>query len=338
MKQLSVNKKAQHGIALLVLFLMVFTVGATVFLSSVNTHSVEMRQFQDVRSEMLKAKQALISYAMNYHSYGFDHDGDTYTDDAGPGRMFCPDIDNDGTADSGALECVDYVRGRLPENVNFGLNSGIINDTFADIDQQFWYVVSPAFKEITTSYVNHETVGDLSIDGESGYVAVIIAPGEALTGQNRTASKTTVANYLEQGNQSGTAFINSYPSDPDAFNDQVIGIKASELMLDTLRINEINSHPANYYYSKTRPELYAYYLANGSTLPTTALALNDYMKDKGYGWLVDEGYLPSTLDLYQRSTYPYVRYNLFGCSTYWWWFLPESPYSPLSTYVSGTAC
>lgn len=332
------NGSRQQGAALLVLFFVILTVSTTVFLSSVNTHAVELRRFHDVRAEMEQSKQGLIAYAMNYHTFGFDNDGDTFTNDEGPGRFLCPDVDNDGLADSSIADCTDYVRGRLPEGYVYNGNQVAINDAFTGTDQQFWYVVSPAFKEITTTEINHNTVGDLTIDGVTGYVAVIIAPGEQLAGQDRTASQTAAANYLEQDNLAGTDFINSYPADPDAFNDQVIGIKASELMLADVRDVYIDVTPNNVLYENARQQLSAYWTAN-SSLPANATELGVYMQDKGYGWLIDEGYAGTTYTGYYRNTsYPYIRYNLEGCTSYWYWFIPVFPYSPNNTYVSGTPC
>lgn len=336
MSHLRVNAVNQRGAALLVLFLIIFAVSTTMFLSSVNTHAVEVRQFNDTRAEMESAKQALIAYAMNYQTFGFDRDGDTYTDDAGPGRMPCPDTNNDGDAEA---DCTGYVRGRLPTSADFGANPVVLNNTYVNIDQQFWYVLSPSFRELATSYVNDLTAGDLTIDGEGGFVAVIIAPGEALAGQDRVNAPTAAANYLEQDNIAGADFINYYPADPEAFNDQVIGIKASELMISTLKTDAINSTSNYYFYESARQQLNAYYTTNG-TLPDNATTLNAYMKDKGYGWLIDEGYMPSSiyLNYYRNSSYPYVRYNLKDCTSYWYWFIPVYPYSPSSTYVSGTPC
>jgi len=331
------NRIKQKGAALLMFFFVVFAASATMFLSSVNTHSVEVRQFQDMRSEMEKAKQGLIAYAMNYHTYGFDNDGDTFTNDEGPGRLICPDVDNDGLAESNATDCTDNVRGRLPETFSYSGNIVTLSNEFADIDQQFWYVVSANFKEITAGDVNHTTAGTLSIDGEGGYVAVIIAPGDELLGQDRSSSPTAVSNYLEQDNLAGTSFINSYPANPDAFNDQVIGIKASELKLDEIRFDEIVNTPDASIYEPVRVELYDYYLSNGF-LPASPTAINESIQDKGYGWLFDEGYMSTTLINWVRNSYPYVYYNIADCNLRRWWFLPESPYSPFVTYTNGSNC
>ena len=319
MNSLSNFKFKQKGAVLLIFFFIVFAASATMFLSSVNTQSVEVRQFQDTRAEMEKARQTLIAYAMNYHTYGFDNDGDTFTNDEGPGRLICPDVDNDGLADSNVTDCTNNVRGRLPETFTYSGNIVTFSTEFADIDQQFWYVVSANFKEITAGDVNHTTPGTLSIDGEGGYVAVIIAPGDELLGQDRSS------------------FINASPANPDAFNDQVIGINASELKLDEIRFDEVVNTPDSSIYEPVRAELYDYYLAN-ATLPTNTISISISIQDKGYGWLFDEGYINTSLINWVQNSYPYVRYNIADCATRNWWFLPEAPYSPFSTYTNGSNC
>ena len=84
-----------------------------------------------------------------------------------------------------------------------------------------------------STWLNSDVNADFTIDGVGGYVAVIIAPGDALSSQDRTV-KTTPANYLESVNvtDGGTdrAFVNANPADPDNFNDVVLGITWSEIM------------------------------------------------------------------------------------------------------------
>ncbi len=334
MKSFPGNKKYQHGVALMIIFLMLFAVGANMFLSSVNTHQIEIRQLNDVRIEMVKAKQALIAYAINYRQYGFDNDADTYTDDEGPGRLICPDVDNDGLADSNITDCTDNVRGRLPEQFTYSIGGNtvpvILNNYFSSLDEQFWYVVSPAFKEITTGNVNNYSTGTLSIDGVAGYVAVIIAPGEALVGQNRALSQTDPANYLEQNNLTGTAFINSYPAAPDDFNDQVIGITAEELNVEIVaQIHE-----------ETKNALADYFTAN-TVLPGLA-ALSTFMESNGYRWIVEEGYTAAYTGYLLHNDDglhwydPYVYFARQECGATSFFYVPNSLANEL--WPAGVTC
>ncbi len=344
----SATMKKQQGVILLAFFFVLFAAGATVFFSSVNTTSVQVRQFQNVRAGMEKAKSALIAYAMNYHKYGFDNDGDGFTNDEGPGRLLCPDVNNNGISDSNfdpdlvvpvANVCTDYVRGRLPLRVTSeagNVSNFIQNDYFDGLDQQFWYVVSPAFQEISSAEVNNDTVGDLFIDGDPDpYVAVIIYPGEALPGQNRAASPTTAANYLEQGNLAGTAFVNSHPANPDAFNDQVIGIKASELMLDDIRNLDGNLITI---INLARVTYRDYFNDNGF-LPADVNTANTYAKNKGAGWFVDEGYMNSSFNDYTLNAWPSFQpnlsYTLDGCPGMAYFFFTAFPNN---NYSLGSTC
>ncbi len=364
----SATMKKQQGVILLAFFFVLFAAGATVFLSSVNTTSIQARQFQDVRAGMEKAKAALIAYAVNYHKYGFDNDFDGFANDEGPGRLPCPDVDNNYFSESNdpalnradllgevaamIVACSDYVRGRLPLRMtseagnisnliqnNYlagNISNFIQNNNFTGLDQQLWYVVSPAFQEITTSDVNNDTLGDLFIDGDPDpYVAVIIYPGQALPGQNRTASPTTAANYLEQGNLAGTAFVNSHPADPDAFNDQVIGIKASELMLDELRDLDGNLITI---INLARVTYRDYFNDNGF-LPADVNTASNYAKNNGAGWFVDEGYMNTSFNNYTLNAWPSfqpnVSYTLDGCPGRVYFFFTAFPNN---NYVLGSSC
>jgi len=220
--------KFQQGAILLVLFFVLFVFGSTIFLSATNSGSLESRQRDEVRYQMELAKAALISYALNYETFNIDGDGDGDFDDEGPGHLPCPDFNNDGISDNTCSN--NHERGRLPEYIVLPSGSHFsLNDYFSDIDQQFWYVVSDDFREGRRVRLDRDP--RFTIDGIQNYVAVIIAPGEALASQNRT-NKTTTANYLESDNAIDDieTFFNSNPADPDNFNDMVLGITWSEIM------------------------------------------------------------------------------------------------------------
>ena len=302
-------KSSQQGAAILLFFLIVLTASTTFFLTTVNTQSIEVREFQDINYELEKAKQGLISYTSNYHTFGFDFDQDTETDDEGPGRFPCPDINKDGLADSNADDCTDYVRGRLPSSLSFGATSTItISNIYEIFDRQFWYVISPAFAEISTNSVNFTSNDFLTIDGETGYIAVIIAPGIEVGTQDRGQSDTDVTNYLEQGNVSGTAFVNSYPANPDLFNDKVIGIKLSDLKGPVMNSVIDPLHGAMLDYWNTFEDF-----------PLDASAFGDWVQDnyvRWYGqedWDDDLNYFRFVWDFPGWYTYKYVRFSHNNC-------------------------
>lgn len=150
-----------------------------------------------------------------------------------PGRLPCPeDTAKIGTASEGdALAyCVLPAVGRLPWKS--------LGYTQAPVDadgEPLWYAVSPGFNRSSLSVtlqINSDTPAGLTVDGSTARaVALIFAPGRALSGQSRStptpSSPPAVADYLELENAS--------PSTPDIkfatygptsstvpiFNDQV---------------------------------------------------------------------------------------------------------------------
>ena len=68
-----------------------------------------------------------------------------------------------------------------------------------------WYLIDANYRLRAGTglpIVNSETAGLLSLDGQGDVVAVIIAPGDPLTGQQRigAASQNNFLNYLENDN------------------------------------------------------------------------------------------------------------------------------------------
>jgi len=231
--------KFQQGALLLVLFFVLFVFGSTIFLSASNYGSIEARQKDEVRYQMELAKAALISYALNYETFNIDGDGDGDFDDEGPGHLPCPDFDNNPATKESSCS-ISHERGRLPEYIDLPSGSrfqitSYNRNTNGDPnngchDQKFWYAVSDDFRE--GRRVRLDRNPQFSIDGIANYVAVIIAPGEALASQNRSCTTTNAANYLESFNAIDDieTFVNSNPDDPDNFNDMVLGITWSEIM------------------------------------------------------------------------------------------------------------
>lgn len=210
---------SQRGIALLILFIMLFMVGSSVFLTVLNNNVTRLQADSSVQQSLRTAREALIAFAVLH--------GDYYgAAGAGPGHLPCPDSNGNGAEN---VPCNAVTLGRLPESIT--VPSGNVypqNADLAGFDQQLWYAVSPAFRRSTPGVVNTTTVGTLSLDGRSGLAAVLIAPGEPLATQSRPSNND--ANYLEAGNVGGPNFVSNNPADPDNFNDRVIAIHAREIL------------------------------------------------------------------------------------------------------------
>jgi len=138
-----------------------------------------------------EAKQALLQYAYNY----------PVTSGFGPGRMPCPDTDNDGLPDP-SFYCINgnEIVGRFPwfdSDLNF-------YDARDASGERLWYAVSRNFantgplvsinSDTTGTITIHDQTGALVYDGlGSGVVAVIIAPGPAID-RNGVLQDRSVAN------------------------------------------------------------------------------------------------------------------------------------------------
>jgi hypothetical protein len=221
---------SQSGAALLILIVILVIITMTVLLKALNSKGSKTRQNAATISALTKAKASLISYAIAY----VDHH--PLSVPTGPGRLMCPDTNNDGLPEPA---CGPNAIGRMPRSVMLPSGSLFpISDYDSGIDQQFWYALSNNFRE-NSSVVNSSTTCSLTLDGQADVVAVIIAPGPSHSGQNRPSNNA--GDYLEAGNVTGPAFVTTAPGE---FNDRVLAVHRNEMMpLITGRVaGEIKKH------------------------------------------------------------------------------------------------
>lgn len=204
---------------------MIIGIAATLLIyGMVDTTSAALRRDQDTAALLAQAKQALIGRAV--------------ADSTRPGSLPCPDIDDDGSAESTVAYggvCPNYI-GRLPWKT-LGLPD--LRDASGE---RLWYALFPAFRD-------HSSAGLLDVDTKGGLtvyqdstatvitaqaVAVIFAPGLVIAGQNRDpASANNPANYLDATGGvnnaiAGGPFIGAQPS--STFNDKLLVITTADLM------------------------------------------------------------------------------------------------------------
>jgi hypothetical protein len=217
---------SQRGAALLIMFLALFMVSAAVLLKGLGNRNPSLRQDATIVKDLASAKEALLADAVM---------------DDNPGHFPCPDTNNDGSAE---LTCGANAIGRLPV---------IFNRDFVT-DQQLWYALTDAYRKNPAvgpaSIINSTTSGALSLNGLNDVVAVIIAPGQALTGQSRP--NNTIANYLEVGPVGGANYTTC--SDPDTCNDKIVTISRLDIMsLITIRAaKEIKKEMDDYHTDNTK--------------------------------------------------------------------------------------
>lgn len=287
----------QRGFALLLLLLVLVIAGSSFVLGGFNNQQSAYQQQQtELHRQMQQAKTRLLAYVAASNALS----GNTN----GPGFFPCPDTDNDGQAettcdpvDTTLADCYADTSskpapliGRLPQTVVQGSNSFVLSDYNAGVDQQFWYVVAPRYVVHSTpvgttlnSLNRTSATGSLydnmrmCLDTTKGYVVFIIAPGEALDTQDRTANQNLYSNYLDGQNGSDNfSFFSTYASNPTAFNDQIIGITLAEYMLAT------GVRPA----VEIKKKLDTYYTAHFSRYPHYASTFSTLMNDSSeYSWL-----------------------------------------------------
>lgn len=238
----------QRGAVLILFFLALFLGGATVVLTALNNRSPQLARALDLQREMLEVKELLLAY-----SAMFPENYTTLAPNNGPGRLPCPDTDNDGLEN-----CSGTGLGRLPQTVAQGSGGTMALSTLGvATDQQYWYAVHPNFwRTVTATAVNSTTSTTFTLDGGvADVVALLIAPGELLPGQTR--ANATASNYLEGGNADVPTFFSENNAAPASFNDRVLPIRRAELMtLVTARAAQ-----------QIRLRLDAFHPGNGNSYP-----------------------------------------------------------------------
>ena len=193
MKTRSIKFQSGYTLLLSVLAFMGISGAVAVGFTQQAKQDMEQDRYLHNKRVLEEAKRALLQYAYNYLVIS----GGT----GGPGRLPCADTDNNGSSNTTFGDC-DAV-GRFPwAEPALGLND------LRDADgQRLWYTVSSSFATNTSTIVNSNTSGTLTVrtsggdviyDGSNpdsltnyGIAAVIIAPGAAI-GRNGVAQNRSV--------------------------------------------------------------------------------------------------------------------------------------------------
>jgi len=214
----------QSGYALLIAVLAFMGLSGVVVVGFTQQakQDAEQERYLHNKRVLVEAKRALLQYAYNYPV--------TSGGTGGPGRLPCTDTDNDGDSNTTFGDC-DAV-GRFPwAEPALGLND------LRDADgQRLWYTVSSTFATNTSTIVNSDTSGTLTVRAPSGSVmydgsnpdslfnygiaAVIIAPGAAIA-RNGVAQDRSISggdNPFDTTPDTDPGIINS-----DRYLDLVFG-------------------------------------------------------------------------------------------------------------------
>ncbi len=247
----------QTGYALILMVLGLMGIGGVVIAGFTQQakEDLEVQRYQHNKRVLEQAKQGLLMFAYNYPQ--------TNVNGIGPGRLPCPDVDNDGSVD-GAGTCAQV--GRFPWSDN-RLGTQELRDASGE---RLWYAVSDAFDNIAGGgVINYDTTGTITLVDQSGGIiydgavagiaAVIIAPGTILKRdddddgtyeytqlRNTDPQKVDPRNYLDTFNSfDNSVFTNGGNADVDGFilgpvfdntqstivvNDQLVIVSAAEVI------------------------------------------------------------------------------------------------------------
>lgn len=229
--------RSQVGSVLLLVLLLVTVISTTVILSAWNSSSGRLEQERRTELALQYAKEAIIAFAA--------------ADSTLPGRLPCPEDTNQiGSSKEGTAQSCP----------NSGIYAGRIAWRTLGLDEprdatgeQLWYVLSPGFRGGGAIPINSESTGQLMVDsGAVGAVALIIAPGPPLPGQNRSTptaiNPPDITQYLDGTNSDGN---NSFTATPinGSINDRVLAIYPADLMaaVEKRVANEVRFALLEYY-------------------------------------------------------------------------------------------
>ncbi len=307
-------KQNQSGFSLLILLLALMGLGgfALANYSQDLYKQVEKSRYELNKEVLRKAKDALLMYAYRYPQISFLSGGTAH----GPGRLPCPDTDNNGKPNP-SFNCKSgsAIVGRFPWEA-----PGMVFYKAKDASGELlWYAVSKNFANsispATNDVINSDRTGTITLfdqigkliyDGSvAGIAAVIIAPGPAINGQDRS---------ITNGDDPGDNTADSDPGiiDPanylDAFNgfdNSSFVNSSSAVSADGFILGPVFDPVQNTYVINdqfiviTAEEVIA--MAEKATLDSYKQSIKTYLANTGnvYPWLFD--YNVADLDTYSAA-------------------------------------
>lgn len=210
----------QQGLALLAILALLGAGALYLFLGQLDAASVQDARNRRTGSALVEAKEALIGRAAS--------------DANRPGSLPCPDfvtnvlspirnVPGDGIADQLQGNFCPSEVGWLPWRT-LG-----IPELLDGTGETLWYAVSPSLRDDDSAEpINTTTSGALKLNDTTQIAAIVMAPRQPLPGQE-TRPSGNATDYLDGANADGDSNYVAGPSS-DAFNDQVLAIRQSELM------------------------------------------------------------------------------------------------------------
>lgn len=208
----------QQGAALLMLMIAVLGLTSLLLLQVSSASYFRHSRDLETTNSLAAAKEALIAFSLNYaDNYGHNTRG-------GTGRLPCP---AESRFSSPRTTCGANEIGFLPAVWERSGKQMDIDHVERFLAQDLWYAVSADFRyNPSFNQLNPDTTNNLlSVGDGDDVVAVIIAPGAPLPGQNRSLAPQSVGSYLEGENSDADGVFSL-----SAGNDRVVTISVDELM------------------------------------------------------------------------------------------------------------
>lgn len=214
------TRQQQHGGAFIVMLVIMILGISTILIGALSGVGQKAADNVKTGEALSQARDALIAYAVS--------------DINRPGSLPCPDVNNDGQLSMGidyGANCTSLI-GRLPWKT-LG-----IPDLRDPTGERLWYAVSDPFNSTSAATLNSETTGTLTLTGTaSNLIAIVFAPGRALSGLNQNrilANVNDYTHYLESVDTPATIFHQATPNDHEGgnydYNDQMVYIAHDHLM------------------------------------------------------------------------------------------------------------
>ncbi len=237
------RSQCQGGYALIMLVVLLMGLGGSVVAgyTQLTKHKWEKQRAEHNRQVLREAKQALLMFA-----YDYPRD----TPGRGPGRLPCPDTDDDDGFANSTPNCVsggDAVIGRLPwRDPDLGLPEALFDASgerlWYAVSKNFAYNISPAANDIINSnsfgtITLLDQTGNMIYDGANafqgeGVAAVIFAPGpitrrdedgdgtyEYTQLRGTPVQRVDPRNYLDTFTDAAGAFDNSLFTNDESDSD-----------------------------------------------------------------------------------------------------------------------
>lgn len=225
------------------MIMLMLIVGAAIWfgtLSGLRSESMQIEMRNEHIRELKRIKERMLTFAVMQPEIYYSETSGTIP---GIGYFPCPDTDGDGMSNSGpTYPCGNnkdkdeyFVTGMVPVKAD--------ENRFTFIDKplnsnRYWYSVDSRFAPNNKIIASHRylplnagspTNANLTLDGRTDIVMVLIYAGDPLSGQSHaSANIDNIENFLDQGNSDDDENFFTKDGGPDVFNDFVISITREE--------------------------------------------------------------------------------------------------------------